>query len=236
LPGVGRSTAAAIVAFAYGAREAILDGNVKRVLARVCGIDGYPGNKAVADALWRAAERVLPRQNVQSYTQGLMDLGATVCMRHNPRCDICPVETLCVARETGRTSELPAPRPRKARPHRSTTMLVLEQGDEVLLERRPAPGIWGGLWCFPEIDPSEDPATFCMRRFGLQVRAAERLPEVEHGFTHFTLTISPVRLNVTAIRSDAREPGHQWLRKDRIEEVAKPAPVSRILALVAAGH
>lgn len=232
LPGVGRSTAAAVVVFAFGAREAILDGNVKRVLARVCGIEGYPGDKGVADALWRAAERLLSRKDVQSYTQGLMDLGATVCSRRNPRCDVCPVNTLCVARKTGRTSELPAPRPRKSRPHRSTTMLVLEHRDEVLLEKRPAPGIWGGLWCFPEIDPSEDLAMFCMRRFGVEVTTKERLPDVEHGFTHFTLTISPLRLTVIPIRADAREPGHRWLGKDLIDEVAKPAPVARILELV----
>jgi A/G-specific adenine glycosylase len=232
LPGVGRSTAAAIVVFAYGVREAILDGNVKRVLARVCAIDGYPGDKGVADALWRSAERLLPYEHVQSYTQGLMDLGATLCARRNPRCDVCPVNALCVASRTGRTAELPAPRPRKSRPHRSTTMLVLEHRGEVLLEKRPAPGIWGGLWCFPEIDSSEELATFCRRRFGVEVKTEERLPDVEHGFTHFTLTISPLRLSVIPIHTDAREPGQRWLGKDLIGEVAKPAPVARILELV----
>ena len=232
LPGVGRSTAAAIVVFAYGAREAILDGNVKRVLARVCGIEGYPGHKAVADALWGAAERLLPGANVQRYTQGLMDLGATVCTRRNPRCGVCPVNTLCVARKTARTSELPAARPRKTRPHRTTTMLVLEHRDEVLLEKRPAAGIWGGLWCFPEIDSDEDLSVFCMRRFGVEVRTKERLPDVEHGFTHFTLTISALRLNVVPLRTDAREPGQRWLDQNSIEGVAKPAPVSRILEFV----
>jgi A/G-specific adenine glycosylase len=235
LPGIGRSTAAAIVVFAYGAREAILDGNVKRVLARVCGIEGYSGDKAVADGLWRAAEKLLPREDVESYTQGMMDLGAMVCGRRSPQCHLCPVKTSCVARKTRRTSELPAPRPRKERPHRRTTMLVLEHRDEVLLEKRPAPGIWGGLWCLPEIHPGEDPETFCMRRFGLQVQTMERLPDVEHGFTHFTLTITPVRLAVTPSRCDAQEPGHQWLHKDRIEGVAKPAPLARILALVRTG-
>jgi A/G-specific adenine glycosylase len=114
-------------------------------------------------------------------------------------------------------------------------MLVVEHRDEVLLEKRPAPGIWGGLWCFPEIDASEDPAAFCMRRFGVDVRATERLPDVEHGFTHFTLTISPLRLSVIPTRTDAQEPGHRWLGKDSIEEVAKPAPVARILELVRPG-
>jgi A/G-specific adenine glycosylase len=234
LPGIGRSTAAAILVFAYGAREAILDGNVKRVLARVRGIEGSAGEKHVANALWRAAEKLLPREDVRSYTQGLMDLGATVCVPRSPRCDVCPVKTLCFARRLGRTSELPAPRPRKARPHRRTTMLVLQHGDRLLLERRPAPGIWGGLWCFPEIDSAEDPATFCMRRFGLRVSAEERLPQIEHGFTHFTLTISPLRLAVAPLRAQAREPGRQWLRTEKIEALARPAPVSRILALVRA--
>jgi A/G-specific adenine glycosylase len=232
LPGVGRSTAAAIMVFAYGARAAILDGNVKRVLARACGIEGYPGDKAVSDALWSAAERLLPVDDIEAYTQGLMDLGASVCVRSRPRCDVCPITAICLARTAGRVSELPAPRPRKLLPHRRTTMLVLEHAHEVLLEKRPAPGIWGGLWCFPEIDTADDAATFCARSFGVQVDATERLPDLEHGFTHFRLTISPVRVHVSAVPRRVCEAGHQWLSNDKAQAVAIPAPVKRILELL----
>jgi A/G-specific adenine glycosylase len=137
-----------------------------------------------------------------------------------------------VALQTGRTSELPSPRPRKALPHRRTTMLVLEHGGEVLLEKRPAPGIWGGLWCFPVLDTGEEAEAFCRRRFGLQVGPAERLPEIEHGFTHFTLTISPQRLAVIHRACAVHETGHVWLTHTQVREVGIPAPVQRILALV----
>src|SRR5438045_281624 len=140
LPGVGRSTAAAIAVFAFGKRAAILDGNAKRVLARVFGVPNPD---------WDLAERELPVKDVASYTQALMDLGATVCTRR-PDCARCPVKRSCVARRDGRVAELPAPRAKKVLPLRRTTWMVLRKGEEVLLERRPAPGIWGGLWCFPE--------------------------------------------------------------------------------------
>jgi A/G-specific adenine glycosylase len=228
LPGIGRSTAAAIMVFAYGQRHAILDGNVKRVLARNCGIAGFPGDKATADALWRAAERLLPRSGIQAYTQGLMDLGATVCARAQPKCAACPVAASCVALRDGRIGELPAPRPRKAVPHRSTIMLVLEHRGELLLEKRPAPGIWGGLWCFPELTAGEDAEVACARRFGACVSAIEELADVEHGFTHFSLTISPRRIEVSSLTPRAAEPAQQWICMDKLREAAIPAPVRRI--------
>ena len=229
LPGIGRSTAAAIMVFAYGERHAILDGNVKRVLARACGIAGFPGDKATADALWRAAERLLPREAIEAYTQGLMDLGASVCARRQPECARCPVATGCVALREERIGELPAPRPRKALPHRSTVMLVIEHRGELLLEKRPAPGIWGGLWCFPELDAGEDAALACAQRFGARVHAIERLPDVEHGFTHFSLTISPQRLQVVSLVPHAAEGAQQWLSPAKLREAAIPAPVRRIV-------
>src|SRR5687768_14950647 len=142
LPGVGRSTAAAIAVFAFGERAAILDGNVKRVLSRVFARQGERN-------LWALAERLLPRRNIEVYTQALMDLGATVCTRI-PACTTCPVEARCVARKTGRIAELPAPRRRKALPLKSATWFVYLNAGRVLLQRRPSSGIWGGLWCFPE--------------------------------------------------------------------------------------
>ena len=232
LPGIGRSTAAAIMVFAHGARLAILDGNVKRVLSRACGIAGYPGDTPVADALWRAAERLLPRARIEAYTQGLMDLGATLCLQRKPRCEVCPVSTGCVALREDRIEALPAPRPRKSLPHRRTVMLILQNSGELLLEKRPAPGIWGGLWCFPEIEAAENAAHACMARFGARVGPVERLPDIEHGFTHFRLTISPHRLHVSSVIPRAGEAEQRWIRIDKVQEAAIPAPVRRILAFV----
>ncbi len=232
LPGVGRSTAAAIVVFAYGARHAILDGNVKRVLARYGGIAGYPGDKRVADALWQVAQRLLPERDVEAYTQGLMDLGATVCTRRRPHCLTCPVNAGCVARLDGLVDILPSPRPKKALPHRNTIMLVLERGGTVLLEKRPASGIWGGLWSFPEVTAEDDIAAFCAQKFGAEIDRAESLPDVEHGFTHFALTISPQWLRVHAVVPRVGEAQYQWLAIEKVKDAAIPAPVRRIAALL----
>ncbi len=229
LPGIGRSTAAAICVFAFRQRHAILDGNVKRVLARHFGIAGYPGDKRVADALWRKAARLLPVRAIAAYTQGLMDLGAGVCTRARPRCAMCPVSASCVARRRGLTAELPARRPRKALPHRKTVMLVLRRAGEILLEKRPAAGIWGGLWCFPEVAAGEDIAALCTRRFGAQVSALAPLPLLEHGFTHFRLSILPQPLRVTRLAPRAAEPGCIWLTPEDARRAAVPVPVRRIL-------
>ena len=229
LPGIGRSTAAAIIVFAYGERHAILDGNVKRVLARCFGIRGYAGESAVSAALWRQAEALLPQSDIEAYTQGLMDLGASVCARRAPRCDACPLQQRCVALRDGTIDQLPTPRPRRAVPHRTTTMLVLERDGEILLEKRPAPGIWGGLWCFPEIASSEDAVQASAARFGFAVTAGEMMPPVEHGFTHFKLTITPQRLRVTASSTAVSEPGRQWWSLADAHAAGLPAPVRRIL-------
>ena len=229
LPGVGRSTAGAILAISQQQRYPILDGNVKRVLARACGIEGYPGDKAVAEALWSAAERLLPYESIESYTQGLMDLGATVCLRRQPHCLLCPVSESCAALRDSRIAELPAPRPRRALRHRTTVMLVLAHGRELLLEKRPAPGIWGGLWCFPELADGDDAQAAAARRFGATVRASEWLPDVEHGFTHFRLTICPQRLDVSDVQPRAGEAAYRWMPIDEVMKAGIPAPVKRIV-------
>jgi A/G-specific adenine glycosylase len=229
LPGIGRSTAAAILVFAHGRRDAILDGNVKRVLARACGIAGHAGDKATADALWSAAEGLLPVRGIESYTQGLMDLGATVCLRRQPKCGACPVNESCIALRENLIDEIPAPRPRKALPHRNTVMLVLDRSGALLLERRPAPGIWGGLWCFPELADDEDAAAVSLQRYGAKVGEAQRLPDVEHGFTHFSLTISPRKLEVTSVVPRAAETDYRWLTIEEAARTGIPAPVRRII-------
>lgn len=227
LPGIGRSTAAAIAALAFGQRRAILDGNVKRVLARVFGIEGWPGERAVENELWRLAETLLPDRDLRAYTQGLMDLGATLCTRAAPRCEACPLGEACLAHRQGRQRQLPAPRPRKSVPERSVAMLVLLHAGTVLLEKRPPTGVWGGLWSLPECAEAEDPGAVA-QRLGCRVADAAALPIVSHAFTHFRLRIQPWRLRAQPLPG-AAEPGRVWLDLNDIEGAALPAPVRRIL-------
>ena len=234
LPGIGRSTAGAIAVFSFGARAAILDGNVKRVLARCFGIEGYPGAAAVERRLWSLAESLLPVRGAERYTQGLMDLGATVCTRNRPRCASCPVATLCVALRTGRVSELPEPRPRKLLPQRRATWIVLRHRGQVLLERRPSVGLWGGLWTFPEFE-GEDAAAHCKREFGCTLARTRRLVPIEHGFTHFRLTIQPLVCDVARFTSRAEQGGRIWLSIEDAAHAAVPAPVRKLLRGLSGG-
>ena len=229
LPGIGRSTAAAIAVFVSGAREPILDGNVKRVLARCFGISGFPGGTKIEKRLWELAAGLLPERDVEAYTQGLMDLGAGICTRRRPRCEACPLGDKCAARRENRIAELPSPRPRKPVPEKSTVMLILQRNSEVLLEKRPEPGIWGGLWSFPEVSDAQEAATLSRGRFGAAVKADGALPVIRHGFTHFALNITPVLLRVTRIEPRAQSPGHVWLTVEDAIGAAVPAPVRTIL-------
>ena len=229
LPGIGRSTAAAIATFAGGARAPILDGNVKRVLARHQGIEGFPGAARVEAKLWDIAAALLPARHADAYTQGLMDLGATVCTRARPRCDACPVAADCIARSTQRTGELPAKRPRRALPQRAVRVLVLERAGEILLERRPAVGIWGGLWSLPEAPPADDVARHCRSRFGARVDAGDALPAIEHAFTHYRLTILPQRGAVRTWPARAESPGLTWLTPADAAAAALPAPIRKLI-------
>ena len=229
LPGVGRSTAAAIAAFAFGVRGAILDGNVKRVLARHRGIEGFPGEAAVEKLLWTVAEGLLPARGIENYTQGLMDLGATVCTRSAPRCDACPVAGDCVARVQGRVDRLPSPRPRKSVPKRELRVLLIERAGELLFERRPATGIWSGLWSLPELPVDADVAEALRGRFGIEAAAIEALAPIVHGFTHFTLTLHPLRIAVRRWRPRAESPEWVWLARDDAMSAALPAPIKRLI-------
>ena len=228
LPGIGRSTAAAIAAFAYGHRAAILDGNVKRVLARHFGIDGWPGLPAVEKQMWQLAEQLLPPGEVESYTQGLMDLGATLCTRSRPTCHRCPLEADCVAHREGRVTELPTPKPRKALPERTVTLLLLRDGNDILLEKRPAKGIWGGLWSLPEMETSADPQQAVRQRYGLQTEMRPAMPILTHTFTHFRLHITPQPLQVTQRMAHA-SPGIVWLDMEDALDAAVPTPVRTLL-------
>lgn len=230
LPGIGRSTAAAIAAFAFGEREAILDGNVKRVLARVFGIEGFPGERAVEQEMWALAESLLPDpEQIGTYIQAQMDLGATLCTRGKPRCADCPLSGDCVAFRTGRVELLPTARPARAIPHRESAMLILRAGPEVLLEKRPPSGIWGGLWCFPEFEPEADAAALANIRFGVTVAAVSSLAPVQHGFTHYSLTLYPRVVEVKKRPKKVAEAGQLWISVEEALEAAIPKPVKLML-------
>jgi len=229
LPGIGRSTAAAICALAYHERRAILDGNVKRVLARWCGIEGWAGNSKVEERLWQQAESLLPPRDVAIYTQALMDIGATVCTRGKPKCGDCPVSSDCVAFNTNRTAELPTPRPKKSVPERHATFLLLMHDNDILLEKRPGSGIWGGLWCPPQIDDGQGVAEDYLQRNGLDVSERIDLPEFSHTFTHFKLHITPVLLRVARKPQRVQQPGSVWIDVEEALRGAIPTPVRSLL-------
>ena len=233
LPGIGRSTAAAIAAFAYDVTAPILDGNVKRVLARHAGVEGFPGVSAIEKKLWLEAEARLPTtpKDMVAYTQGLMDLGATICARSDPTCLLCPIADDCAARLRGRTSEIPAARPSKVLPQRSQRYLLLTHADEILLVKRPAPGIWGGLWCLPEVADDEDAQLTAHLRYGASVAGnVIALPPIAHAFTHFRLTLHVTHVVAERVEPRAMQPGAMWLARTEVANAALPKPISRLLA------
>jgi A/G-specific adenine glycosylase len=219
LPGIGRSTAAAIAAFSAGRRAAIMDGNVKRVFARVFGIDTYPGERKTEEAMWARAEALAPAEGIEAYTQGLMDMGATLCTRSSPSCERCPMQARCVAFATGRTAELPVRKPKKATP-----------------EKRPASGIWGGLLSLPELaghvagaDTPEDGAVAAaVHAFG-PMESLERLLPVVHVFTHYKLHIHPLLVTLASRAALAGEGRYLWLDAAAIPDAALPAPIKKLL-------
>jgi A/G-specific adenine glycosylase len=234
LPGIGRSTAAAIAAFAFGERAAILDGNVKRVLCRAFGIDGFPGERAVETRLWALAESLLPPTDVATYIQAQMDLGATLCTRARPACERCPLADVCVARREDRVAALPAARPRKAVPQRHVRVAVIHAGGRVLLERRPPAGIWGGLLALPEIPDGEaDAAHWLESRFGLAANTSLALAPLNHAFTHFRLQLLPIRFEVIDAGRSVADADHRWLALAELDSAGLPMPVRRILDDVA---
>ncbi len=233
LPGIGRSTASAIVAFSTGAPHAILDGNVKRVLARHFGIEGAADSAPVMRSLWALSESLVPAKGIERYTQGLMDLGATVCTRSNPACGRCPLRAGCVALRDGRVAELPGRKAARVARVKETAMLVIVSGGEVLVEKRPAAGIWGGLWSLPESGVDADPAGRARAITGLRVDGVEALEPFRHAFTHFTLAVTPWLVRVKGRAARAGEPGTHWLPLQEAREAALPAPVKVLLGRLA---
>ena len=237
LPGIGKSTAAAIAAFAYGARAAILDGNVKRVFCRVFGVEGFPGQAAVEKHLWQRAEAMLPAREIEAYTQGLMDLGATLCTRTRPACDRCPMQSRCIAHASGRTSELPARKPKKAIPEKSTVMLVVVHEGEILMEQRPPEGIWGGLLSLPELNrlssgtsdvDLDEQLALALSSFG-DIDEIMQLGNFVHGFTHYRLSVMPVHVTLRQRHVVAAQSDYEWRALAQISAAALPSPVRKLL-------
>ncbi len=237
LPGIGPSTAGAILSLSLGQRHAILDGNVKRVLARFFGIEGWPGMKPVSDLLWERARENTPAELVGEYNQAMMDLGATVCVRSKPHCSSCPLQTNCIALETDRISDLPGRKPKKAKPLRQTCMLIACNGRELFLERRPPSGIWGGLWSFPELSAIEDAKEWCQKRLATQPKSVDQLETIRHSFSHFDLDIVPIVVRVDDASSTVAddEDGH-WYCLDEPSPLGLAAPVQKLMNLLQAGR
>ena len=228
LPGIGRSTAGAILSISAGQRHPILDGNVKRVLTRHGAIAGWPSDKRVAVRLWELADKYTPKTRVADYTQAIMDLGATLCTRSQPRCGDCPVASDCRARELGRQAKFPASKPRKVMPIRRTRMLLLLAEGGVFLERRPPVGIWGGLWGFPEIAAGSDPRAWCRSRFGATPRRVREHAPLRHTFSHFHLDIEPVEVHLAAAAA-VQEGESRWQRLGEPLRVGLAAPGKKLL-------
>ena len=231
LPGIGRSTAAAISTFALNQPQPILDGNVKRVFARYFNIVGATNTPKVVQTMWQIAQRENPinPQDAIIYTQGLMDLGATVCTRGKPRCPECRMNVGCQAYANNEVHLLPTPKVKKTTPQKHTTMLILLKAGEVLLEKRPQTGIWAGLWSLPEIDVTEIATEVAFNKFGMTSEAEETLPIVNHAFTHFKLAIYPQPLQVISQKPQLNQSNNIWLPISEAVEAAIPTPVRNIL-------
>lgn len=231
LPGIGRSTAAAILAQAFGERHAILDGNVRRAFARWHGVHGWPGSTAAQRLLWQYAEAHTPVERVADYTQAIMDLGATLCTRSRPHCTRCPVADGCVALRAGLTDVLPEAKPRRASPLRATTMLIVRDGDgRILLERRPPTGVWASLWSLPEVDDTAIATTRLRDRYAARAAAPMELERFVHTFSHYRLDVTPLLFD-TAVRESriADDPDHGWYSRAEWPALGLPAPVRKLL-------
>ncbi len=233
LPGIGRSTAGAILSLSQQQRHAILDGNVKRVLARYHAIEGWPGIPSIEKKLWRLAEQHTPQQRNGDYTQAIMDLGATLCRRSKPRCSDCPVQPGCEGYAQGLQNALPTARPKKDIPTRRVTMLLLQdQHNAVLLQQRPPTGIWGGLWSLPELEGDNSDATillWCQQTLGYPALVASRAAPLRHSFSHFHLEITPVVAQISGPNSAVRDDNNVWYNPATPDARGLAAPVKRLL-------
>jgi A/G-specific adenine glycosylase len=238
LPGIGRSTAGAILALSRHERHPILDGNVKRVLTRYFGIEGFPGLPPIERELWQLADACTPEVRVAAYTQAIMDLGATVCSRSKPACSACPIQTHCVAYRDGRQAELPTRRPARSRPRRTACVILLQRPDgALLLEQRPAAGIWGGLWMFPQFEtrPAAD-AWMVERSIDSTRLGSEPLPPYFHSFTHFDLELEPLLVSHDPRAAIADEPSYRWYDPGRPPRIGLAKPAVDLIRVMAQRH
>lgn len=234
LPGIGRSTAGAILSLSRGQRHPILDGNVKRVLTRYYAVEGWPGQTAVERKLWVLADDLTPDTRVNAYTQAIMDLGATLCTRAKPACALCPVQAGCQAFAQGRPTDFPNKKPKKAQPVKTTDMLlILNDKGEVMLEKRPPTGIWGGLWSLPEC-PEGSPETWVLERYGLKVRHEQDWAGFRHTFSHYHLDITPRLMRLENTRTDRvmEAADTNWYNTGQKLPVGCAAPVQKLLDLL----
>ena len=230
LPGIGRSTAGAILSQAWGDPAPILDGNVKRVLSRMFGIQGWPGTPAIEKRLWAIAESLLPDARLADYTQAQMDFGATLCTRADPACAICPLQDACVALREGRVAELPSPKPGKALPERIVHMLILEAGERVLLQRRPPTGVWASLWSLPELADIAAARYWFERHVDGDFATARSGEVIAHGFSHYRLHIHPHRIADVRPRAAVGDNDDlRWTTRAELQGIGLPAPVRRLL-------
>jgi A/G-specific adenine glycosylase len=232
LPGIGRSTAGAILSLACGQRHTILDGNVKRVLARYHALDDWPGSGAALKQLWALADAATPAGRVADYNQAMMDLGATLCRRGRPDCDRCPLRDGCAAFAQGRQAQLPAPRPKKTLPVRSVEMLILvDPARQVFLEQRPPTGIWGGLWTFPQFDDRAALESWCAQRNIGVDDACETWAVLRHTFSHFHLDMTPHCVRLQNPVFSVMEGGRGvWYNTRQPQALGLAAPIRRLLA------
>ena len=231
LPGIGRSTAGAILALSGGQRQPILDGNAKRVLARVFGTAGDPTSAAVLAALWAQADACTPTRSVAAYTQAIMDLGATVCTRSTPACTSCPLSTGCVAALEGRQAELPGRKQRRVRPSREATILIAEAAHDgstaVLVQRRPPSGVWGGLWSPPQFENEREALAWCLQEFG-GTAESQLLPPIDHAFTHFDLRLHPLRVRCGPKPRVQDADNQRWYSLESPPRIGLPQPIRRL--------
>lgn len=231
LPGIGKSTAGAILSLSLGQHHSILDGNVKRILARHSAIAGWPGNKAVENQLWQVAETYTPKQEIQKYNQAMMDIGATICTRSKPNCAKCPVAIDCKAQLAGRQTEFPGKKVKKQIPAKQAIMLIIQDGNKVLLQKRPPAGIWGGLWCFEQYDDTQGLETF-LSSHNLQLNDLQEFDSFRHTFSHFHLDISAFILQKSRLSQfDIMESNHTlWYNIQQPNKIGLAAATTRLLA------
>jgi len=237
LPGIGRSTAGAILSLAYGQGASILDGNVKRVLARVYQVAGWSGQSATLKKLWTLAEQQTPGLSVAHYNQAMMDLGSIICKRSKPLCDQCPLTSLCLSYQQNTQADYPQAKPRKARPHKHRWMLLHTYGNQLLLERRPEQGIWGGLWSLPELESLDELESWQQKNIGCSHEAKQcRQNLVKHQFSHFDLSISIAQITVPLSNLDPSSLAIKemddllWVKYEQLKQFGMPAPIYKLLA------